>query len=147
MSDFKEESLTAETLNNGEPAENGDLSKLYEDDLQESVVTLQKAADHHTERYHEHPYGAADIITDIVSFIISVGVAFAWTLVMLLIMSFVLRSACHLKIEGMLAVSGAVSLAVAIFTAVRKADKYIKLNDEKRRFKKSREDKNQSNTL
>ena len=147
MDEYKEESLAAEADDIAGKKESTDLSNLYTDELQKSVVSMQKSADTYTERYHEKPFGATDIITDVLSFVISVGVAFAWTLVMLLIISFVARSAWSLQIEGMLIISGIVSFAVAVIDAVKKARKYSKYADEKRRYKESSQKDDQLKTF
>lgn len=65
------------------------------------------------------------------------AVAFGWLLLMLLIISFVARSSVHLTIDKMLIMSGVFAFIVAIFTAVKKTRKYVKLNDEIRRYKES----------
>ena len=140
MDETVKENLTEETKQNTENTDNeesADLSALYDDSVQESVSLIQATADIYTEKYHEKPYGAMDIIGDIISFIISVLLAFMWTIIMLLILSFVLRSSWHLQIGAMLVISGVVSLAVAVFLIVQKTNKYIKLNDEKRKYKES----------
>ena len=132
MDELSKDSLTAT-----EEKENADLSNLYDDEVQKSVVSMQKSADEYNDRYHEKPYGAGDIVMDIITFVVYVVVAFGWLLLMLLIVSFVARSSVHLTIDKMLIMSGVFAFFVAIFTAVKKTRKYVRLNDEIRRYKES----------
>ncbi|MBO4679498.1 MAG: hypothetical protein J5626_07490 [Lachnospiraceae bacterium] len=117
------------------PEEKENLSELYNDEVQASVVSMQKSADTYTERYHEKPFGKGDIILDIISFFVYVTVAFGWLLLMLLCISFVARSVFHMQFTTMLIVSGIFAFITAVVVAVRKTKKYLRLNDEARRYK------------
>ena len=115
-----------------------DLSGLYRDDTQDTVRSLQESADRMTENYHNNPFGAKDIIADIIFFFVVTATAFGWLLLMLLIVSFVAHTYIHLKIDKMILASAVFAVVAAVVYIIKKAQKYIRLSDEKRKHKEER---------
>ncbi len=116
-----------------------DLSGLYRDETQDTIRSLQESADRMTENYHDNPFGARDIITDIIFFFVVTATAFGWLLLMLLIVSFVAHTYIHLKIDKMILASAIFAVVAAVVYIIKKAQKYIRLSDEKKRRKEEKE--------
>lgn len=116
-----------------------DLSGLYRDDTQDTVRSLQQSADRMTENYHSNPFGAKDIIADIILFFVVTATAFGWLLLMLLIVSFVAHTYIHLKIDKMILASAIFAVVAAVVYIIKKAQKYIRLSDEKKRYKEEKQ--------
>ena len=103
-----------------------DLSEMYSDETHDLVRSMKESADRMTEAYHENPYDARDIITDIVFFFVVTVTAFVWLMLMLLIVSFVGHSYIHMKIDKMILVSVLFAIGAAVFYIVIKVKKYAK---------------------
>ncbi len=112
-----------------------DLSGLYRDETQDTIRSLQESADRMTENYHNNPFGAKDVIADIIFFFVVTATAFGWLLLMLLIVSFVAHTYIHLKIDKMILASAVFAVVAAVVYIIKKAQKYIRLSDEKRKRK------------
>lgn len=100
-----------------------DLSKMYKDKKQESVNNLKDIS---TE-YPQKPFTAQDVVMDIIMLFVTTAVAFGWTLIMLLIFSFVTLSYVHIEIEMMLLISTMVAVVWFVVDVVKKVVKYRKL--------------------
>jgi len=118
--------------------EKKDLSKLYTDDTQEAIHSMQKSADEMTEKYHANPFSVRDVVLDIIMFFVCVAGAFGWMMLMLLIVSFISLSYLHFKFDKMVLASVIAAIVVAVVYIVLKARKYTRLNDEKRRRKEKK---------
>ena len=104
--------------------EKKDLSKLYTDDTQETIHSMQKSADEMTEKYHANPFSVRDIVLDIIMFFVCVAGAFGWMLLMLLIVSFISLSYLHFKFDKMVLASVIAAIVTAIVYIILKARKY-----------------------
>ncbi len=92
-----------------------DLKELYHDSTQTSVQELQHAADAAAAEARERGVDVVDVVRDILLFFGTVALAFAWMMLMLLLISFVFHSYWHIfKIEWMVGVSIAFAVAAAI---------------------------------
>ena len=100
-----------------------DLSKMYKDKKQESVNNLKDIS----AEYPQKPFTAQDIVMDIIMLFVTTAVAFGWTLIMLLIFSFVTLSYVHIEIETMLLISTVVAVVWFVVDVVKKVVKYRKL--------------------
>ena len=116
-----------------------DLSGLYRDETQDTIRSLQESADRMTENYHNNPFGAKDLIADIIFFFVVTATAFGWLLLILLIVSFVAHTYIHLKIDKMILASAIFAVVAAVVYIIKKAQKYIRLSDEKKRRKEEKE--------
>lgn len=104
--------------------EKKDLSKLYTDDTQETIHSMQKSADEMTEKYHANPFSVRDVVLDIIMFFVCVAGAFGWMLLMLLIVSFISLSYLHFKFDKMVLASVIAAIVTAIVYIILKARKY-----------------------
>ncbi len=100
-----------------------DLSKMYKDKKQESVNNLKDIS----AEYPQKPFTAQDVVMDIIMLFITTAIAFGWTLIMLLIFSFVTLSYVHIEIETMLLISTVVAVVWFVVDVVKKVVKYRKL--------------------
>ena len=100
-----------------------DLSKMYKDKKQESVNNLKDSS----AEYPQKPFTAQDVVMDIIMLFVTTAVAFGWTLIMLLIFSFVTLSYVHIEIEMMLLISTMVAVVWFVVDVVKKVVKYRKL--------------------
>lgn len=100
-----------------------DLSKMYKDKKQESVNNLKDIS----AEYPQKPFTAQDVVMDIIMLFVTTAVAFGWTLIMLLIFSFVTLSYVHIEIETMLLISTVVAVGWFVVDVVKKVVKYRKL--------------------
>lgn len=100
-----------------------DLSKMYKDKTQESVNNLKDIS----AEYPQKPFTAQDVVMDIIMLFVTTAVAFGWTLIMLLIFSFVTLSYVHIEIETMLLISTVVAVVWFVVDVVKKVVKYRKL--------------------
>ena len=100
-----------------------DLSKMYKDKKQESVNNLKDIS----AEYPQKPFTAQDVVMDIIMLFFTTAVAFGWTLIMLLIFSFVTLSYVHIEIEMMLLISTMVAVVWFVVDVVKKVVKYRKL--------------------
>lgn len=100
-----------------------DLSKMYKDKKQESVNNLKDIS----AEYPQKPFTAQDVVMDIIMLFVTTAVAFGWTLIMLLIFSFVTLSYVHIEIEMMLLISTMVAVVWFVVDVVKKVVKYRKL--------------------
>ena len=100
-----------------------DLSKMYKDKKQESVNNLKDIS----AEYPQKPFTAQDVVMDIIMLFVTTAVAFGWTLIMLLIFSFVTLSYVHIEIEMMLLISTMVAGVWFVVDVVKKVVKYRKL--------------------
>lgn len=100
-----------------------DLSKMYKDKKQESVNNLK----HISAEYPQKPFTAQDVVMDIIMLFVTTAVAFGWTLIMLLIFSFVTLSYVHIEIGMMLLISTVVAVVWFVVDIVKKVVKYRKL--------------------
>lgn len=100
-----------------------DLSKMYKDKKQESVNNLKDIS----AEYPQKPFTAQDVVMDIIMLFVTTAVAFGWTLIMLLIFSFVTLSYVHIEIETMLLISTVVAVVWFVVDVVKKVVKYRKL--------------------
>lgn len=92
--------------------------------------------------FTSHEYDARDIVLDVLGFFLTVGVAFGWMLLMLLIISFVSLSYLHFDIRFMLLAATIFGLAAAVVYIVKKVKKYRRLAEiEKSRKAKGRSDR------
>lgn len=103
-----------------------DLSKMYKDKKQESVNNLKDIS----AEYPQKPFTAQDVVMDIIMLFVTTAVAFGWTLIMLLIFSFVTLSYVHIEIEMMLLISTMVAVVWFVVDVVKKVVKYRKLRWE-----------------
>ena len=99
------------------------LSKMYKDKKQESVNNLKDIS----AEYPQKPFTAQDVVMDIIMLFVTTAVAFGWTLIMLLIFSFVTLSYVHIEIEMMLLISTMVAVVWFVVDVVKKVVKYRKL--------------------
>ena len=67
-----------------------------------------------------------DIVKDLIFFIIVVGAAFGWSVLCLLIISFIALSYLHFTFEGILIASGIIAAVVAVFYLIGIVRKYHK---------------------
>ena len=104
--------------------EKKDLSKLYTDDTQEAIHSMQKSADEMTEKYHANPFSVRDVVLDIIMFFVCVAGAFGWMMLMLLIVSFISLSYLHFKFDKMVLASVIAAIVTAIVYIILKARKY-----------------------
>ncbi len=104
--------------------EKKDLSKLYTDDTQEAIRSMQKSADEATEKYHANPFSVRDVVLDIIMFFVCVAGAFGWMMLMLLIVSFISLSYLHFKFDKMVLASVIAAIVTAIVYIILKARKY-----------------------
>ena len=93
-----------------------DLSKMYKDKKQESVNNLKDIS----AEYPQKPFTAQDVVMDIIMLFVTTAVAFGWTLIMLLIFSFVTLSYVHIEIETMLLISTVVAVVWFVVDVVKK---------------------------
>lgn len=100
-----------------------DLSKMYKDKKQESVNNLKDIS----AEYPQKPFTAQDVVLDIIMLFVTTAVAFGWTLIMLLIFSFVTLSYVHIEIGTMLLISTVVAVVWFVVDVVKKVVKYRKL--------------------
>lgn len=100
-----------------------DLSKMYKDKKHESVNNLKDIS----AEYPQKPFTAQDVVMDIIMLFVTTAVAFGWTLIMLLIFSFVTLSYVHIEIETMLLISTVVAVVWFVVDVVKKVVKYRKL--------------------
>ncbi len=100
-----------------------DLSKMYKDKKQESVNNLKDIS----AEYPQKPFTAQDVVRDIIMLFVTTAVAFGWTLIMLIIFSFVTLSYVHIEIVTMLLISTVVAVVWFVVDVVKKAVKYMKL--------------------
>lgn len=100
-----------------------DLSKMYKDKKQESVNNLKDIS----AEYPQKPFTAQDVVMDIIMLFVTTAVAFGWTLIMLLIFSFVTLSYVHIEIGTMLLISTVVAVGWFVVDVVKKVVKYRKL--------------------
>ena len=100
-----------------------DLSKMYKDKKQESVNNLKDIS----AEYPQKPFTAQDVVMDIIMLFVTTAVAFGWTLIMLLIFSFVTLSYVHIEIGMMLLISTVVAVVWFVVDIVKKVVKYRKL--------------------
>jgi hypothetical protein len=100
-----------------------DLSKMYKDKKQESVNNLKDIS----AEYPQKPFTAQDVVMDIIMLFVTTAVAFGWTLIMLLIFSFVTLSYVHIEIGRMLLISTVVAVVWFVVDIVKKVVKYRKL--------------------
>lgn len=100
-----------------------DLSKMYKDKKQESVNNLKDIS----AEYPQKPFTAQDVVMDIIMLFVTTAVAFGWTLIMLLIFSFVTLSYVHIEIGRMLLISTVVAVVWFVVDIVKKVAKYRKL--------------------
>ena len=116
--------------------EKKDLSKLYTDDTQEAIHSMQKSADEMTEKYHANPFSVRDVVLDIIMFFVCVAGAFGWMMLMLLIVSFISLSYLHFKFDKMVLASVIAAIVTAIVYIILKARKYTGILSRER-LKKS----------
>ncbi|MCR4618908.1 MAG: hypothetical protein K5669_12075 [Lachnospiraceae bacterium] len=135
---IKEEVNISGEKTQSEDTKSEDLSKLYTDETQDIVRSMQVSADKMTENYHDNPFGAGDIVRDIILFFVTVAGAFGWLMLMLLIFSFVALSYVHLKFDKMIIASIIFAVVVGIIYIVAKSKKYVRFNDEKRKRKEAK---------
>ena len=69
-------------------------------------------------------YDARDIAMDILGFFLTAAVAFAWMMLMLLIISFVSLSYLHFEIKAMVLVSLLTAVTAMVIYVVKKVKKY-----------------------
>ena len=100
-----------------------DLSKMYKDKKQESVNNLKDIS----AEYPQKPFTAQDVVMDIIMLFVTTAVAFGWTLIMLLIFSFVTLSYVYIEIGMMLLISTVVAVVWFVVDIVKKVVKYRKL--------------------
>ena len=100
-----------------------DLSKMYKDKKQESVNNLKDIS----AEYPQKPFTAQDVVMDIIMLFITTAIAFGWTLIMLLIFSFVTLSYVHIEIETMLLIATVVAVVWFVVDVVKKVVKYRRL--------------------
>ncbi len=67
-----------------------------------------------------------DIVKDLIFFIITVGAAFGWSVLCLLIISFITLSYLHFTFEGILIASGVIAGAAGIWYLAGMIRKYRK---------------------
>ena len=111
-----------DTGQQAEAPEPGVPTELYDDATQEAVRRLKETAESAKEDYR--PYTTGEIVHDVIFFFVTVTVAFAWLLIILLIVSFVGMSYVHMKIGGMLIASAIFAICAAVWYGVRMTRKY-----------------------
>ncbi len=67
-----------------------------------------------------------DVVKDFIFFFITVGVAFGWSVLCLLIISFITLSFLHFTFEGILIASGVIAATVGVWYVVSMVKKYRK---------------------
>ena len=108
-----------------------DASALYTDETQGEIEKLKEEAKAAAKFEEEHPFGALDIVKDIIFFFVVTAVAFGWMLLMLLIVSFVTLSYLHFEFSVMVTVSVITAIIVAIAYLIIKVNKYVVLSRKK----------------
>ena len=115
------EHITADAAEAAEAASDTDF---YHDEKQESVNVLKTQAEVIAAENREAQHSTFDIVKDILGFFFMTALAFAWLMIMLLIISFVTLSYIHFDIRYMIIASIIFAIAVAIYYIHRMSKKY-----------------------
>ena len=99
-------------------------TKGFDDDIQRSVKALKETADAVNLDQSEYDFDTRDVVRDVIAMVVSMLVAFGWTILMLLIISFVTLSYIHFDIKVMLWISGGMAFITTIYYAVGMRRKY-----------------------
>ena len=96
-----------------------------EQQKQNSVDALKKAADKIKEEKYDEKLDVKDVAVDILGVVFRALIGFGWMMLMLLIISFVSLSYIHFEIKTMLLVSVLTGVVLGVASAFKTVAKYI----------------------
>ena len=99
-------------------------TKRSDDDILKSVETLKKTADAVNLEQSGYDFDTRDVVHDCIFMAVCILVAFGWTMLMLLIISFITLSYIHFDIKVMLYISGGMAFITTVYYAVGMRRKY-----------------------
>ena len=96
-----------------------------EQQKQNSVDALKKAADKIKEEKYDEKLDVKDVAVDILGVVFRALIGFGWMMLMLLIISFVSLSYIHFEIKTMILVSVLTGVVLGVASAFKTVAKYI----------------------
>lgn len=120
------ESMDENKIPEQEQEKNVNSTCTTEEEMLASVEAMKQTADRALEEASKHPFHTADVVRDILGFFVTTAIAFGWTLLMLLILSFISLGYLHFKFDHMVLCAAVVAAATAVYYLVRKVNKYRK---------------------